>query len=276
MHPVLTIQTYAQQIEQLVWVAFEVLSWSNLTSKTWHIHTASLHSLPGRQLHDQRQWTGSPPLSSCCTTWWDTKDQVRSWVNFQMYIMSRKQQFMAMVLVNVVVLLTQCNGVHCLVRTQWHRVYPCWNEREHSHTQRGNTMTVFPCVCRFGGLIRLFQSIDNKATLINRQHSTAKIVTNDCQFALFHWNGSLNNRIEGGCVWLLCRDTHCCHFAFTHDGTNADNMYIHTWLVFIIQKYSLKDFHSFSFLCNCADLLNKSRCALLDKRLHLKERRSTT
>ena len=34
----------------------------------------------------------------------------------------------------------------------------------------------------------------------------------------------------------------------------------------------LKCFHSFSILCSCTDLLSKSGCALLNKRLHLKER----
>ena len=78
-------QTVAFQRHLLIRSLWEVqVHWT----QPMQIEIASLPSLPGRQLHDQRQLTEWPPLPSCCTACRETgtcggKYKMLTWSNAQ-------------------------------------------------------------------------------------------------------------------------------------------------------------------------------------------------
>ena len=66
------------------------------------------------------------------------------------------------------------------------------------------------------------------------------------------------NMVRDVCMYVCV----CMH-------THTQYKYIINAVIHACMQLSLKCFNSFSFLCSCIDLLSKSRCALLDKGLHL-------
>ena len=60
-----------------------------------------------------------------------------------------------------------------------------------------------------------------------------------------------------------------CMYVCVCMHTHTQYKYIINAVIHACMQHLLKCFNSFSFLCSCSDLLSKSRCALLDKGLHL-------